>query len=100
MVIWLLAIVAVVVLGGIAVVAAGAGGSMRRAYEDRPDVTVPADRPLSADDVRGVRFSVGVRGYRMDEVDALLDRVATELAERDRARPAGSEAAAEEERPT
>lgn len=86
MVIWLLAIVAVVVLGGIAIVAAGGGGSMRRAYEDRRDVTVPAGRRLTADDIRAVRFSVGVRGYRMDEVDALLDLVATELADRDRDR--------------
>ena len=97
MVIWLLAILAVVVLGGIAVVAAGAGGSMRRAYEDRPDVTVPAGRRLTADDVRPVRFSVGFRGYRMDEVDSLLDGVATERAERDSMPRADTEPAPDEQ---
>lgn len=35
--------------------------------------------PLTADDVRRVRFGVVFRGYRMDEVDALLDRVAAQL---------------------
>jgi DivIVA domain-containing protein len=40
---------------------------------------VPGDRPLRAEDLRRVRFSLAFRGYRMSEVDALLDRLATEL---------------------
>jgi DivIVA domain-containing protein len=84
-VLWVIAIVVVVVIGGVAVVAAGWGGSMAAAYEDRPAVAVPAGRPLRAEDLRDVRFSVGVRGYRMDEVDSLLSRLAEELAERERA---------------
>jgi DivIVA domain-containing protein len=43
---------------------------------------VPADRALTAHDLRSVRFSTALRGYRMSEVDALLDRLAAELAER------------------
>ena len=81
--IWFLAIVMVLVLGGIAVVAAGAGGAMQPVHPDRPDTTVPAGRMLTPADLRAVRFSVGVRGYRMDEVDALLERLAEELAQRD-----------------
>ena len=81
---WVFAIVLVVVIGGVAVVAAGAGGSLAPVYEDRPDVLVPADRFLGPEDLRGVRFSVGVRGYRMDEVDSLLSRLAEELAQRER----------------
>lgn len=81
--IWFLAIVMVLVLGGIAVVAAGAGGAMQPVHPDRPDATVPADRMLTPEDLRAVRFSVGVRGYRMDEVDTLLERLAEELAQRD-----------------
>ncbi len=41
------------------------------------------DGPLGADDLRRVRFSLALRGYRMNEVDALLARLAAEH-ERDR----------------
>ena len=76
---WVFAIVVVLVLGGVAVVAAGRGEPMSPAYDDRPDALVPADRPLTAADLRKVRFSVALRGYRMSEVDALLARLAAEL---------------------
>src|SRR5690606_7277378 len=59
------------------------GGSLRRAYPDRPDVRLPADRALTANDLAQVRFSVVMRGYRMDEVDDVLHRLAQELAARD-----------------
>lgn len=76
---WVLAILAVLVLGAVAVVAAGRGRPMAEAYDDRPDARVPADRPLRAEDLRRVRFSPALRGYRMVEVDALLDRLAHQL---------------------
>ncbi|GAB7005108.1 hypothetical protein JCM18899A_25810 [Nocardioides sp. AN3] len=76
---WLFAIVVVVVLGGVAAVAGGRGEPMAPAYDDRPDTLVPADRPLTAADLRKVRFSVALRGYRMSEVDALLSRLGAEL---------------------
>lgn len=50
---------------------------------DRPDLLLP-DPPLTSSDVEGVRFSLALRGYRMDEVDAVLDRLAAELTDRDR----------------
>jgi DivIVA domain-containing protein len=53
-------------------------------YDDRPDMSVPARQALTADDLGTARFGVGLRGYRMDEVDTLLERVAREVAERDR----------------
>ncbi|MBG6223796.1 DivIVA domain-containing protein [Arthrobacter sp. CAN_A2] len=37
----------------------------------------------SAPDVDAVRFGLGLRGYRMDQVDEVLDRLAAALAERD-----------------
>jgi DivIVA domain-containing protein len=76
---WLFAILIVLALGGIAVVAAGRGTPMTEVYDDRPDATVPADGPLAGEDLRRVRFSIALRGYRMSEVDALLDRLAAQL---------------------
>ncbi|RYB95087.1 DivIVA domain-containing protein [Nocardioides oleivorans] len=76
---WLFAILIVLAMGGVALVASGRGGSMAPAYDDRPDVVLPTDRPVGAEDLRRVRFSLAVRGYRMSEVDALLARLATEL---------------------
>jgi DivIVA domain-containing protein len=76
---WLFALLVVAVIGGIVVVAAGRGGSMAEAYDDRPDSRVPADRRLTAQDLRRVRFGTVLRGYRMSEVDALLDRIAAEM---------------------
>ena len=76
---WLFAVIIVAVMGGIAVVAAGHGGSMAETYDDRPDARIPADGPLTSSDLRRVRFSTAFRGYRMSEVDALLDRLAAEM---------------------
>lgn len=42
-----------------------------------------AEGPVTAEDLDQVRFTVAVRGYRMDEVDAVLDRLRHELADRD-----------------
>ena len=75
---WLFAVLVVLLLGGVAVVAAGKGTPLAEEYDDRPDVLVPADRPLGAEDLRRVRFSIALRGYRMSEVDALLARLADE----------------------
>ena len=80
---WLFAILIVLALGGVAVVASGRGGSMAPAYDDRPDLALPADRPLVARDLRAVRFPLAVRGYRMSDVDELLARLATELEDRE-----------------
>jgi DivIVA domain-containing protein len=76
---WLFAILVVLAMGGIAMVASGRGTPMARAYDDRPDVVVPRDRELDAGDLRTIRFSLSFRGYRMSEVDSLLDRLAREM---------------------
>jgi DivIVA domain-containing protein len=89
---WFFAILVVLVMGGVAALAAGRGAPMSDAYDDRPDALVPRDGPLGADDVRRVRFSLALRGYRMSEVDALLDRLARQL---ERAETQPSDAAAD-----
>lgn len=80
---WFIAAVAVVALGVAAVVAAGGGGSMAKdPVRDTYAMTV-SDEPLDAGAVRGLRFGVALRGYAMDQVDAVLDRLAAELEARD-----------------
>jgi DivIVA domain-containing protein len=76
---WFFAILVVLAMGGVAALAAGRGAPMSDAYDDRPDALVPRDGSLHAVDLRRVRFSLAFRGYRMSEVDALLDRVAVQL---------------------
>jgi DivIVA domain-containing protein len=69
-----------VVLFGAAVLATREGEVLRDAPPDAADLVLPAGS-LRAEDVRQVRFGLAFRGYRMSEVDALLDRVATQLGE-------------------
>jgi DivIVA domain-containing protein len=81
-VIWLWALVTVGVIGAIAVVASGRWGSMVDVDEDRPDALISAGS-LTGEQIKDVRFTHSVRGYRQDEVDTLLDLVAAELDRRD-----------------
>ncbi|MEQ6903237.1 DivIVA domain-containing protein [Nocardioides sp. YIM 152588] len=92
MMMWVFAVLIVLAMGVIALLAAGRGEPMQPAYDDRPDALVPEGRPLGAEDLRRVRFSLAFRGYRMSEVDALLERLA---AEREAAEAAGASAAAD-----
>jgi DivIVA domain-containing protein len=85
---WFFAFLVVAVVGAVVVAATGPGGGMAPVYDDRPDARIPADGPLTASDLREVRFTTAFRGYRMSEVDALLDRLAADAPE------AGSGAAA------
>ena len=76
---WFFAVLIVLAMGGVAVLAAGKGAPLDEVYDDRPDAVVPESGPLRAEHLRRVRFSIALRGYRMSEVDALLDRLATQL---------------------
>lgn len=88
---WFFAILVVLVMAGVAMVAAGRGATMSEAYDDRPDALVPTTGPLRSADLRRVRFSLALRGYRMADVDALLDRLARQLDEADRSSAPPSE---------
>ena len=90
---WFFAFLIVIVMGAVAVAAAGHGGSMAETYDDRPDSRVQADGPLTAEDLRKVRFSTAFRGYRMSEVDSLLDRLAVEMTPVPQVRPHEPDAA-------
>ncbi|MBV9830977.1 MAG: DivIVA domain-containing protein [Marmoricola sp.] len=76
---WFFAVLIVLAIGGVAAVAAGRGAGLGQAYDDRADVRLPADRPVTGADLRALRFNTAVRGYRASEVDALIDRLAAQL---------------------
>ena len=61
----------------------GRGETQPPAELDRSPVELPEDRPVTGDDVRDLRISVAARGYRMTEVDWLLEQFADALDERD-----------------
>lgn len=86
---WFFAILVVLALGGVALVASGRGEPLAPAYADRPDPGIPADGALGAEHLRKVRFGMVLRGYRMSEVDALLERLATQFEAADDTNPAG-----------
>jgi DivIVA domain-containing protein len=72
-------VVIVALLAAVGWLAIGGGGHMSEPVPDRPDLALPNEGMLERTDVDRVRFSVGARGYRMDEVDDVLDRLAHEI---------------------
>jgi DivIVA domain-containing protein len=80
---WLILVVMVLVVGAAALVALGGGGSLPDAERDRLGAHLPADRALGRADIDELRLPMALRGYRMDEVDNVLDRVGAELTHRD-----------------
>ena len=75
-------VVAVVVVFAVAATAVGRGGGLDAAG---PDLVVPwlPDHDITPEDVAAVRFAVAFRGYRMDQVDDVLERLGEELTARD-----------------
>ncbi|MGY2003595.1 DivIVA domain-containing protein [Blastococcus sp. SYSU DS1024] len=84
---FVLFVVAVLLVGGalflVASLLMGRGETQPPADPGRSPVELPDDRRVVADDVRALRISVTARGYRMVEVDWLLDQLAQTLHERD-----------------
>ncbi|MCQ0023834.1 DivIVA domain-containing protein [Streptomyces somaliensis DSM 40738] len=82
---WFLAVAMVVVVA--AVTLAVVGGAENEVLPEAPPERLvdplPLTRPVSRADVEALRLPLAPRGYRMEEVDDVLDRLAAELAERD-----------------
>jgi DivIVA domain-containing protein len=76
-------IAALVILGAILVLTGRVDPGL--STDDRPPATPLPAGPLTAADVRGLNFRVGLRGYRMQDVDAALATMAAELERRDAA---------------
>jgi DivIVA domain-containing protein len=77
--IYLLVVVAVAaVFFGVAVLVFGRGEELPPLPPDATPTRLPA-RDIGAGHVRALRFPLVLRGYRMTEVDWVLDRLAAEL---------------------
>jgi|GEM_PF-1420646 len=77
---WVIAAIVVVVIGLAALAATGALGELRaEPVRDVYRQPLP-DQPLTAHDLDAVRFGVALRGYAMDQVDELLDRLRSDLS--------------------
>lgn len=61
----------------------GRGEELAPAGQAGAPVVLAADRPPDAADVEALRLSVVLRGYRMLEVDWVLDQLAEALREKD-----------------
>lgn len=82
---WFLLITMVVVVAAVTLAVVG-GGESEVLPEVAPEQLVdplPATRPVGQADVHALRLPVSARGYRMTDVDDVLDRLGAELAERD-----------------
>jgi DivIVA domain-containing protein len=71
------------VLCGVALVATGSGTAMPDADPDRSPLGILPPDDVGPAEVERLRFSLAFRGYRMDEVDDVLDRLTAELTHRD-----------------
>ena len=73
--------VGVLLVGGFAALAVG-----RIGYDPLSDATTTQSDPVLPEDfapgeIAAVRFDTALRGYRMDQVDAVLDRLQNRIAE-------------------
>ncbi|GHD03791.1 DivIVA domain-containing protein [Zhihengliuella salsuginis] len=94
---YVLLFLAIAVLGATVFLVVGRGGArlptqgLGEATTSLPPVLLP-EQPRAAD-VRDVRFSLGLRGYRCDQVDEVVDSLAGEIerlrGELDRVRDPG-----------
>jgi len=96
---------AVEVLGGLVVLLALAYVLSRDSatIDDEPvdsvDDGLPTDRLLRSDDIPRLRFRVGLRGYRMSDVDSVLSAAQRSLAAAE-GKPIASDAELAEQPPT
>ncbi|MEV7605225.1 DivIVA domain-containing protein [Paenarthrobacter sp. NPDC089322] len=58
------------------------GAGLDEPVPNLPPVLLPAD--AKASDIDGLRFALGLRGYRMDQVDQVLDELRDQLKAKDR----------------
>lgn len=71
------------VVFGVMVLVSGGDPGLREVEPDGRGTPLPGSRPLVEQDVAKVTFDTGLRGYRMDQVDRALKRVAYDIGYKD-----------------
>jgi DivIVA domain-containing protein len=71
------------VVFGVMVLVSGGDSGLREVEPDGRAVPLPGSRPLVEQDVAKTTFDLGLRGYRMDQVDRALKRVAYDIGYKD-----------------
>jgi DivIVA domain-containing protein len=72
-------VLGVIVVLTVALLLAAAGGGLPSARPDTNDPVLPADRLLTSADIPSLRLRTAVRGYRMEDVDAVMGAVHASL---------------------
>ena len=75
---WILAALVIGIVGLAAAAASGRFGELPDVVDDRVQPVLPTGN-LTGADLRDIQFAVVPRGYSMEQVDALLDRLAQQL---------------------
>ncbi|MEU2153888.1 DivIVA domain-containing protein [Streptomyces sp. NPDC019396] len=75
----------VVVVAAVTLAVVGGGGNevLPEAAPEQLVDPLPVTRPVGPADIEALRLPLAPRGYRMADVDDVLDRLGAELAERD-----------------
>src|SRR5438477_12880203 len=73
------ALVAAALAWGVAVLLMGRDQGLEPAEPDGRAIPLPTVRPLTESDITQLRFDTAARGYRMDQVDQALRRVAYDI---------------------
>lgn len=80
-------ILGVLVIGFLAIVATrgdqGLVEPLAEPLPSLPPVVLPETKDIAAQDIHDIRFAVGLRGYRTDQVDQTLERLTAAVKERD-----------------
>jgi DivIVA domain-containing protein len=71
------------VVFGVMVLVSGGDPGLREIEPDGRGVPLPGSRPLVEQDLTKATFDLGLRGYRMDQVDRALKRVAYDIGYKD-----------------
>lgn len=79
----ILAIAALLVLGGVAAAVLGRGGELARFPADLPALDLPEAGQMTAADILTMRLPISLVGYHTKSVDEALQRAALALSERD-----------------
>ncbi len=78
---WMALVVAVVLVGlTVAAVFGRIDGSLVEPTSSLSYVPLP-EEPLTGADIRSLRLDTGLRGYRMEQVDEVIDRLSAEITQ-------------------